>query len=68
MFAIKRKLKLNKSEEALMAQHAGFSRWVYNYGLDLFWQSVNALCIASDSKRSIFYCLRLQWYCSGIGT
>jgi putative transposase len=51
MFAIKRKLKLNKLELALMAQHAGFSRLVYNYGLDLFWQSVNALCKASDSKR-----------------
>ncbi|GAB1540887.1 hypothetical protein NUACC21_35560 [Scytonema sp. NUACC21] len=35
MFAIKRKLKLNKLEEALMAQHTGFSRWVYNYGLPL---------------------------------
>lgn len=34
-----------------MAQHAGFSRLVYNYGLDLFWQSVKAGCKASDSKR-----------------
>ena len=49
MFAIKRKLKLNKSEESLMAQHAGFSRFVYNYGLDLFWQSLYIK--ASDSKR-----------------
>ena len=49
MFAIKRRLKLNKSEESLMAQHAGFSRFVYNYGLDLFWQSLYIK--ASDSKR-----------------
>jgi putative transposase len=40
MFAIKRRLKLNKTEENLMAQLAGFSRFVYNYGLDLFWQSI----------------------------
>ena len=49
MFAIKRRLKLNKSEESLMVQHAGFSRFVYNYGLDLFWQSIDIK--ASDSKR-----------------
>ena len=51
MFAIKRRLKLNKQEQSLMAQHAGFSRLVYNYGLDLFWQSVAAGLKATDSKR-----------------
>jgi putative transposase len=51
MFAIKRRLKLNRQELRLMAQHAGFSRLVYNYGLDLFWQSVDADLKASDSKR-----------------
>jgi putative transposase len=51
MFAIKRKLKLNSVEETLMAKHAGFSRLVYNYGLDMFWQSVRAGCKATDSKR-----------------
>ncbi|WP_414582694.1 RNA-guided endonuclease InsQ/TnpB family protein [Scytonema sp. PCC 10023] len=51
MFAIKRRLKLNKQEQSLMAQHAGFSRLVYNDGLDLFWQSVDASLKASDSKR-----------------
>ncbi|MBD2771782.1 RNA-guided endonuclease InsQ/TnpB family protein [Iningainema tapete] len=49
MFAVKRKLKLNKQEESILAQHAGFSRFVYNYGLDLFWQSIDVK--ASDSKR-----------------
>jgi putative transposase len=51
VFAIKRKLKLNQQEKSLMAQHAGFSRFVYNYGVDLFWQSVAAVAKASDSKR-----------------
>lgn len=32
-----------------MAKHAGFSRFVYNYGLSLFWDSLD--CKASDSKR-----------------
>ncbi len=51
MFAIKRRLKLNKQEQSLMAQHAGFSRLVYNYGLDLFWQTLELGLKASDSKR-----------------
>ncbi|MGI2909717.1 helix-turn-helix domain-containing protein, partial [Tolypothrix sp. VBCCA 56010] len=51
MFAIKRRLKLNKHEQSLMAQHAGFSRLVYNYGLDLFWQSVDAGLKTTDNKR-----------------
>jgi len=33
MFAIKRALKLNKSEATLMAKHAGFRRVVYNIAL-----------------------------------
>ena len=38
MFAVKRRLKLNRRQQARFACHAGFSRFVYNYGLDLFWQ------------------------------
>lgn len=38
MYAIKRELKLNNTERTLMAQHAGFSRFVYNYGLALYKQ------------------------------
>jgi putative transposase len=49
MFAVKRRLKLNNKEKTLMAQHAGFSRVVYNYGLALFWSSID--CQATDSKR-----------------
>jgi putative transposase len=49
MFAVKRRLKLNNKEKTLMAQHAGFSRVVYNYGLSLFWSSLD--CKAVDTKR-----------------
>ncbi|MBD3558454.1 IS200/IS605 family element transposase accessory protein TnpB [Planktothrix sp. FACHB-1355] len=38
MYAIKLELKLNNAERTLMAQHAGFSRFVYNYGLALYKQ------------------------------
>jgi putative transposase len=38
MFAIKRELKLNNVERTLMAKNAGFSRFVYNYGLSLYKQ------------------------------
>lgn len=38
MFAIKRELKLNNKQRTLMAQHAGYSRVVYNYGLSLYSQ------------------------------
>ncbi|HEY9598311.1 MAG TPA: transposase [Cyanophyceae cyanobacterium] len=38
MYAIKLELKLNNVERTLMAQHAGFSRFVYNYGLALYKQ------------------------------
>lgn len=51
VFAVKRQLKLNKREMTRMAQHAGCSRLVYNYGLTRFWQSVDAGSKASDSKR-----------------
>jgi putative transposase len=38
MYAIKLELKLNNRERTLMAQHAGFGRFVYNYGLALYKQ------------------------------
>lgn len=34
-----------------MAQHAGFSRLVYNYRLELFWQSIDAIKAQSLSVR-----------------
>lgn len=51
MFALKRQLKLSKKEATLMAQHAGFSRFVYNYGLSLLWQSFDAGLKVFDAKR-----------------
>ncbi|NET15101.1 MAG: IS200/IS605 family element transposase accessory protein TnpB [Okeania sp. SIO1H6] len=34
--AIRIKLKLNNKQKTLMAQHAGYSRWCYNWGLSLW--------------------------------
>jgi len=34
--AFKTKLKLNNHQATLMAKHAGFGRWVYNWGLRLW--------------------------------
>lgn len=34
--AIKTKLKLNNRDCTLMAKHAGFARWIYNWGLGLW--------------------------------
>ncbi|NEO37392.1 MAG: IS200/IS605 family element transposase accessory protein TnpB [Moorea sp. SIOASIH] len=37
--ALKTKLKLNNYQKTLMAQHAGYSRWVYNWGLAIWQQA-----------------------------
>ncbi|NES04798.1 MAG: IS200/IS605 family element transposase accessory protein TnpB [Okeania sp. SIO2F4] len=34
--SIRTKLKLNNKQKTLMAQHAGYSRWCYNWGLSLW--------------------------------
>ncbi|NEP71180.1 MULTISPECIES: RNA-guided endonuclease TnpB family protein [Okeania] len=36
MKSIRTKLKLNNQQKTLMAQHAGYSRWCYNWGLSLW--------------------------------
>ncbi|NEP77763.1 MAG: IS200/IS605 family element transposase accessory protein TnpB [Okeania sp. SIO3B3] len=36
MKSIRTKLKLNNQQKTLLAQHAGYSRWVYNWGLSLW--------------------------------
>ncbi|MEM1171673.1 MAG: RNA-guided endonuclease TnpB family protein [Cyanobacteria bacterium P01_H01_bin.35] len=36
MKSIRTKLKLNNKQKTLMAQHAGYSRWCYNWGLSLW--------------------------------
>ncbi|AOX00404.1 transposase [Moorena producens PAL-8-15-08-1] len=35
------KLKLNNRQKTLMAKHAGFSRWVYNWGLGMWKDAYN---------------------------
>lgn len=41
MYAIKRELQLNNKQRTLLRQHSGYSRWVYNYALDLLKASRN---------------------------
>ncbi|NET77526.1 transposase [Okeania hirsuta] len=36
MKSIRTKLKLNNRQKTLLAQHAGYSRWCYNWGLSLW--------------------------------
>ncbi len=52
MFGIKRELKVNNKEANWLSQCAGFSRFVYNYGLGIMKSSWEFEDIkASDSKR-----------------
>jgi putative transposase len=39
LLSIKTKLKLNKTQEILMAKHAGIARFTYNWGLAT-WQDL----------------------------
>ncbi|WP_424100339.1 RNA-guided endonuclease InsQ/TnpB family protein [Moorena producens] len=53
--AIKTKLKLNNQQKTLMAKHAGYSRWVYNWGLALWQQAYSEGLKPSASKlRKLF--------------
>lgn len=51
MFAIKRELKLNNKEKTLMAKHAGYSRWIYNYGLSIMDDLDHKTYKGSSSKK-----------------
>lgn len=52
MYALKLELKLNNSERSLLAGCAGFSRFVYNFGLSMITQSWGFEGVkAGDSKR-----------------
>ena len=52
MYAIKRELKLNNKEKSFFAGCAGFSRFVYNYGLSLLKATWDIPEISGgDSKR-----------------
>ncbi|NEN96110.1 MAG: transposase, partial [Moorea sp. SIO3I7] len=53
--AIKTKLKLNNHQKTLMAKHAGYYRWVYNWGLALWQQAYSEGLKPSASKlRKLF--------------
>lgn len=49
------KLKLNHKQKTLMAQHAGYSRWVWNWGLNLWNQAYLAGLKPSAPKLKKFY-------------
>lgn len=51
MFSLKLELKLNNKEKTKMAQHAGFSRFVYNYGLALMKMVDHQEIKGSSSKK-----------------
>ncbi|NER28847.1 MAG: IS200/IS605 family element transposase accessory protein TnpB [Symploca sp. SIO1C4] len=51
MYAIKVEFKLNNKERTKMAQHAGFSRFIYNYGLSLMRQLDHKEFKGSSSKK-----------------
>jgi putative transposase len=52
MYAIKRELKLNNKDQSYFCQSAGYSRFVYNFGLGLIKDSWSIAEIkASDTKR-----------------
>ena len=51
MFSLKLELKLNNKEKTKMAQHAGFSRFVYNYGLALMKMIDHQKIKGSSSKK-----------------
>lgn len=57
MYAIKLQLKLNNIERSLMAQHAGFSRFVYNYGLALYKQVMETAGGVTKKISAIRSCL-----------
>ncbi|AOX04594.1 transposase [Moorena producens PAL-8-15-08-1] len=53
--ALQTKLKLNNHQKTLMAKHAGYSRWVYNWGLALWQQAYSEGLKPSASKlRKLF--------------
>lgn len=52
MYALKLELKINNRERAFLAGCAGFSRFVYNFGLSMLTQSWEWADVkAGDSKR-----------------
>jgi putative transposase len=53
--AFKTKLKLNNKQKTLMAQHAGYSRWIWNWALNLWSQAYDADLKPSANPLKKFY-------------
>lgn len=53
--AIKTKLKLNNRQKTLMATHAGYSRWIWNWGLAMWNEAYKEGLKPSSNKLKKFY-------------
>ncbi len=58
--AFKTQLKLNNKQKTLMAQHAGYSRWVWNWALNLWHRADQAGLKPSANKLKKFYTLHVK--------
>ncbi|WP_293116277.1 helix-turn-helix domain-containing protein [Moorena sp. SIO4G3] len=53
--AFKTKLKLNNKQKTLMAQHAGYSRWIWNWALRMWNEAYKEELKLSTNKLKKFY-------------
>ncbi len=53
--AYRTKLKLNNQQRTLMAQHAGYGRWVYNWGLRMWMESYRSGLKPTANKLKKFF-------------
>ncbi|NEP24388.1 MAG: IS200/IS605 family element transposase accessory protein TnpB [Moorea sp. SIO1F2] len=53
--AFKTKLKLNNKQKTLMAQHAGYSRWIWNWALGMWNEAYKEGLKLSTNKLKKFY-------------
>lgn len=55
LLGFKTKLKLNNQQKTLMAQHAGYARWVFNWGLKAWTETYKAGLKPTANKLKKFY-------------
>ena len=55
LLGFKTKLKLNNQQKTLMAQHAGYSRWVFNWGLKAWSETYKEGLKPTANKLKKFY-------------
>ncbi|MEA5496952.1 RNA-guided endonuclease TnpB family protein [Limnoraphis robusta Tam1] len=60
--ALKTKLKLNNRQKTLMATHAGYSRWVWNWGLAMWNEAYKEGLKPSANKLKKFYTNHVKPY------